>query len=398
MPCGPFHEIGIRGPWCREAANDGQFVGAAAAAVRPCHYLVESGPSRTIAGNVLTALGGGMENVRRPIVALDFDSKLLPADLRFDAWCRALSSFDLSRRETAPFDAVARVWMLGPLVVSRASVDPLRYDRPSRRVAADANDHYALVYLLSGGFDGDYGAGVITSGPGSLTVLDMRRPFWTDATRLDAFVLSMSRTLLVPHIGRIDPHGLVTDRGAGALLGAMLGQLAVKVDGLTQRHAPMLTSIVRDLVTQTIIDGDHDDGAAAASSRNDTLLQRVQEYVDAHLADDLSASMICDAVGASRSALYRAFDDTGGVQQEIQRRRLRRLRALLADPAEIRSIAQIGRSLGFADASHVTRLFKKEFGRTPGDYRRARTSYHDLALDADADAPRVFDHWIRLLE
>lgn len=158
-------------------------------------------------------MGGGMEDGREPIVALDFDSKLLPADLRFDAWRRALASFDLSRRETTPFDAVARVWMLGPLIVTRTSVDPLRYDRPHERIAKDANDHFAFVYLLSGGFEGDYGQGVVASGPGSLTVLDMRRPCWTDAARLDAFVLSMARTAIVPHIGRIDPMAWSPTRG-----------------------------------------------------------------------------------------------------------------------------------------------------------------------------------------
>lgn len=179
----------------------------------------------------------------------------------------------------------------------------------------------------------------------------------------------------------------------------MLGQLAVKVDGLTRQHAPMLTSIVRDLVARTIIDGDHDGGASAAGSRNDTLVQRVQTYVDAHLGADLSVSTICEAVGASRSALYRAFDNAGGVQQEIQCRRLRRMRALLADPAETCSIARIAASLGFADPSHATRLFKREYGRTPGDYRQARTTPRALVPDdADADAPRIFDHWTRLLE
>jgi AraC family transcriptional regulator len=75
--------------------------------------------------------------------------------------------------------------------------------------------------------------------------------------------------------------------------------------------------------------------------------------------------------------LSRAFRDHVGrsVSQCLTEARVRYAARRLADPAA--ALAEVALDAGFADQSHFTRVFKRETGMTPGDYRprrNARTS------------------------
>lgn len=337
-----------------------------------------------------------MADQQHAIGTLHFDAGLLPPEARFAAWCSALSNFDLSRREDMPFFAVADVWMLGPLILTHATVDPLRYERTRDRIARDANDHLALVYLVSGRFLGNYGGGERLSEPGSLSILDMRRPCWTDAGRLEAFIVSVARPLIMARIGAIDPHGLVVNDGTARLLGTVLHGIAREAPTLAVDHAGTLTTILLELLIQTIVDGGRTQ-SAAHSERTEALLSRARAIIDQNLDRNLDAAAICGALGVSRSALYRAFEAGGGVQHQVQRQRVMKLKACLADPGDARSIGNIVEALGFADKSHATRAFKREFGCTPGEYRRDRKTAAEHAY-ADIDGPRLFESWTSTLD
>ncbi|QZO02435.1 helix-turn-helix domain-containing protein [Chenggangzhangella methanolivorans] len=77
-------------------------------------------------------------------------------------------------------------------------------------------------------------------------------------------------------------------------------------------------------------------------------------------------------VGQSRSALYRAFADFGGVARFIRTRRLARMRLLLGRTSDGRRIGQIAFDCGFVSESDASRTFREAFGVTPGEYRSAR--------------------------
>jgi AraC-like DNA-binding protein len=73
----------------------------------------------------------------------------------------------------------------------------------------------------------------------------------------------------------------------------------------------------------------------------------------------------------SRSSLYRLFEDIGGVARYIQSQRLLEAHAVLSDPATTKSISAIAEDLCFADASSFSRVFRREFGHSPGEVRSA---------------------------
>ena len=104
-------------------------------------------------------------------------------------------------------------------------------------------------------------------------------------------------------------------------------------------------------------------------SRDEDLCDRLRNYVENHFAEELTVSMLCKMMYISKSKLYHlsitAFGM--GITDYIRNKRIERAKELLLTTK--RSVSEIGRTVGFADANYFTRIFKKEEGRTPKQYR-----------------------------
>jgi AraC-like DNA-binding protein len=92
------------------------------------------------------------------------------------------------------------------------------------------------------------------------------------------------------------------------------------------------------------------------------------------LADDpLDPPTLADMAtmaGLSRYQLLRRFETVYGLPPHawLLRQRAERARALIRDGS---SLADAAASSGFSDQSHMTRIFVRQFGFTPGAWRRA---------------------------
>jgi AraC family transcriptional regulator len=100
-------------------------------------------------------------------------------------------------------------------------------------------------------------------------------------------------------------------------------------------------------------------------------LQRVRDYVEAHLDDDLSLTVLADIACLSPYHFSRSFKRAAGVglQRYVIQRRLERAKRLLRQTHL--PIALIAQEAGFADQSHLTQIFRREIGVTPGRFRAA---------------------------
>jgi AraC family transcriptional regulator len=100
--------------------------------------------------------------------------------------------------------------------------------------------------------------------------------------------------------------------------------------------------------------------------------KRVLELIDARLEQRLSIDELAREAELSPSHFSRAFKQAIGraPYQHILTRRLERARRLLEQRGA--SLSDIALRLGFADQAHFTRLFKREFGVTPGAVLRGR--------------------------
>ena len=94
-------------------------------------------------------------------------------------------------------------------------------------------------------------------------------------------------------------------------------------------------------------------------------------YIGPRLAEvSLDIAALVRDLGVSRTRLYAAFADCGGVRAAIRDARLERVRALLVDPASRqRTIEDVARLCGFADYPSFARAFHRRFGLWPSDCR-----------------------------
>ena len=97
-------------------------------------------------------------------------------------------------------------------------------------------------------------------------------------------------------------------------------------------------------------------------------LNRVLEYIHAHLGDELNIRGMACAVHLSRFHFARAFKASTGQTpyQYVNAKRMERAKALLVQD---RPLGEIALTLNFSSQANFTRAFRREFGITPGQYR-----------------------------
>lgn len=97
---------------------------------------------------------------------------------------------------------------------------------------------------------------------------------------------------------------------------------------------------------------------------------RAKEMIDAHLSGNISIAEIAEACGLSPSYFKRAFRVTTGMPPHrwMTLRRIELAKALLL--AGKKSISDVAVSCGFADQSHMTRVFGRVVGVSPGAWQR----------------------------
>jgi AraC family transcriptional regulator len=100
-------------------------------------------------------------------------------------------------------------------------------------------------------------------------------------------------------------------------------------------------------------------------------LQRVREYIEENLDDRLTLSDIAGVACLSPYHFSRSFKEAVGVgpQRYVIERRIERAKAMLRRTHQ--PLGLIAQQAGFADQSHLTSLFRRETGVTPGQFRAA---------------------------
>jgi AraC family transcriptional regulator len=100
--------------------------------------------------------------------------------------------------------------------------------------------------------------------------------------------------------------------------------------------------------------------------------KRVAEFIDQHLAEDISLAALAESVDLSVYHFARAFRQSFGAppHRYHMARRMDRARSLLQKPAL--SVTRIGIQIGFRETSSFTRAFRKFTGFTPTEYRHQR--------------------------
>ena len=99
--------------------------------------------------------------------------------------------------------------------------------------------------------------------------------------------------------------------------------------------------------------------------------KKLNQYIEEHLADEISLSLLAQLVQLSPFHFSRAFKQSFGVppHRYLTLRRIERAKILLAE--RTRSVTEIGLDVGFSETSSFTAAFHKVTGETPTEYRRS---------------------------
>lgn len=104
----------------------------------------------------------------------------------------------------------------------------------------------------------------------------------------------------------------------------------------------------------------------------DEFVSQATDYIDAHLSEELSLTRLCSAMHVSRNYLYRSFHSFFGctVNEYVTDRRIRRASVLLRETEE--SVARIAEAVGIPNYTYFSRLFRKQTGLSPLQFRKLR--------------------------
>jgi AraC-like DNA-binding protein len=107
----------------------------------------------------------------------------------------------------------------------------------------------------------------------------------------------------------------------------------------------------------------------SGSKQNKSRLHFILNYINEHLAENITVDELCRKACMSRNLFFKWFKEQFGITpvEYINRERIRMAKQLLGNPANI--ITSVSRQCGFTDVNYFVRLFKKVEGITPGAYK-----------------------------
>lgn len=288
------------------------------------------------------------------------------------------------------FRAHATSSRLGQLVVSEVGFDGAVFDRDPARLSGFDTEFLLLETYNKGANRGRAGDIDTRLDAGAMHVVDMGRPWRTQTTEVAC------RSVVIPYdvIG-YDPSlhpayaRLDANSPRSAMLLAGMGALFDAGSALDPDEAEALAESFSALVRRLMFNQrDREADLAPAEAQTPFL----RKFIDEHLTDaDLGPKRMCDALGVSRSALYRMFPEDGGVRGYILTRRLDRCFDELRQSARRRGrVREVAERWGFYDPKSFNRAFRGRFGIAPSECIETA-----LADAADAGPAHPVQQWLR---
>lgn len=302
-----------------------------------------------------------------------------PAAERRERWrsivCDTLGPLDMRISPDVPLHGEITTGRLSDVGVANVRTStPHGVHRTPGLIRKGDADLYRLVLPISGHPRLAQDGREVVLSPDTFGVYDFSRPYdlvYTDAVELAVF--GFPRGLLPVPPGAVDrlTATAIPTTGVGGLLAPMLGRVAREIGQYDPATAARLAPIMLDLLGTAL--AEHAGRPGPAESSEQTLLFRVEAFIEQHLRDpDLTPATIAAAHHVSLRQLQRLFAaEQTSVSAWIRRRRLERCRRDLADPARSGlTVGAVGARWGLPDAAHFSRLFRTAFGVPPVDYRR----------------------------
>lgn len=103
---------------------------------------------------------------------------------------------------------------------------------------------------------------------------------------------------------------------------------------------------------------------------NSKIVQSVKEFTENNIQNNFGIDELCVELNLSRTKLYEAFknETTLGVSAYIREIRLKKARELLKTTDL--PVSRVAEEVGFYDYNYFSRIYKKQYGKSPKSYRK----------------------------
>jgi AraC-like DNA-binding protein len=302
---------------------------------------------------------------------------------RLESWAEILAQthlafeVDSTPRTPSRFDGAVTRRKIGDLMLVDCAASPF-VGRRSRAVMGASSDGHQSEEILGFQFvcrgveQVKEGGRELALTAGDIVLWDGMQP--TDVEIVESFY---KRTLLFPRrrvlavcprLGEVNAFPSMAQSGPARLLVRYMNALVAELPRLDQPASSAAANAALELLRAAI-------EPTLPPSRSVTRAAtraEIRRYVRTHLSDpSLSPASIARAYAMSVRALHALFEDAAeSVAGLVRSERLLRCLEDLQRP-NTGSVTDIAFRWGFCDAAHFSRVFKREFGATPSEIRRA---------------------------
>jgi AraC family transcriptional regulator, positive regulator of tynA and feaB len=243
---------------------------------------------------------------------------------------------------------------------------------------AGAHGPVKLVLQLEGQAELKQAGRRVQLRPGSLAVVDTAQPFEVALPGpYRQCIAALPRAPVFERAESLHRHTAcrLDDDPAAAWLRDLMTSMAAQAElpvGLARWHAAMALGHMLGALGRG--------GAPRSGSGPVPIVARAQAIVEQELGD-ITAVALAERLGVSRRHLDAQFARQGqSFGRYLWQRRLQRAAELLQAPSAPR-VTDVAHACGFEDSSHFARAFRRQFGQTPGAWRRAQDLQSPPAAD-----------------
>ncbi|HEY0234506.1 MAG TPA: helix-turn-helix domain-containing protein [Afipia sp.] len=307
-----------------------------------------------------------------------FTNQDLPKQHQFAAWQDQVASMidiwlpDHVRPEDG-FIADHTLYSLGQITLMSETAGSFEVERPPAKFRAGDADHWVLSIHKEGRAVVETDGRVIEEMQGTFSLRSLTRPFRGKVTAANAAkVLSVHvpRDAFPEIAATLDSlNNTILSGGMNRILADYLLSLERNLSSIGEAERSRMAQMTETMIVGCLAPS-LDSVMAAQEGIRATLIEQAQSYIRRNLrSPSLSPTEICRALNVSRSQLYRLFEASGGIANQIRTQRLIASHAVLADPRQRRRIHEIAHDFGFSSADEFSRAFRREFGYSPREAR-----------------------------
>jgi AraC-like DNA-binding protein len=311
--------------------------------------------------------------------AIAWQSARFPVGSRFDlfaeALCRVHYRWNMRPRSGTGFYGDVGYCTINEMLFTDVNVAPMEGDRDPPLIASDGQENFAVFLIEDGTELLEQGGRAAVLGPQSLSVWNTSRPARFESRervrQLSVVIPARPLRAIVPNIDNYCAKVIDGRVGTGLLLASHIRALGT----VLQQSGPNTfdaTTATLQLTAAALRGPTHE--TCSQHAMRAALRDSIESFIIRNLADpELTPERIAQVMRISLRYLHRLYEgEPFTISEWIRRQRLRYCdQALRSSAHRHRSITDLCHQWGFSDAAHFSRVYRREFGVSPSEARRA---------------------------